>query len=294
MHRTAVLAGERLFRRLKTPRKVKMRRCFCFIILIACLAVFAERPGGRFISLSPSITEIMFAIGAGDSLAGVTAPADHPPEASTKEIVASYDGILFEKIAAMRPRECLTVSGMQSGESLGVIRRLGISVTEYPVSTLDELIACIVDVGKKCGREAEAGKLAERIRKSVEKISKEIPFKKERAIFLVGLDPAVAAGKGSYLNDLCRAAGFVNVLEQVPPSYSVISFDTIAGLDPDWIILPEGEIGKESREEFVGKIRAVNKKIMIGEISADLIMRPGPRVVEGVEKLAELRKGKKK
>ena len=271
-----------------------MRRCFCLIILIASFAILAERPGGRFISLSPSITEIMFAIGAGDSLAGVTAPADHPPEASTKEIVASYDGILFEKIAAMRPRECLTVSGMQSGESLGVIRRLGISVTEYPVSTLDELIACIVDVGKKCGREAEAGKLAERIRKSVEKISKEIPFKKERAIFLVGLDPAVAAGKGSYLNDLCRAAGFVNVLEQVPPSYSVISFDTIAGLDPDWIILPEGEIGKESREEFVGKIRAVNKKIMIGEISADLIMRPGPRVVEGVEKLAELRKGKKK
>lgn len=271
-----------------------MRRCFCLILLVACSAVLAEKPAGRFISLSPSITEIMFAIGAGDLLVGVTSPADHPVEASKKEIIASYDGILFEKIAAMRPQECLTVVGMQSGESLDVLRRLRIRVTEYPVSTLDELIACINDIGRKCGREEEAGKLTAGIRSSVDKISKELPLKKERAVFLVGLDPAVATGKGSYLNDLCRAAGFVNVLEDVPPSYSVISLDTIAGLDPDWIILPEGEIGKESREEFVGRIKAINKNIRIGEINADLIMRPGPRVVEGMEKLAKLRKEKKK
>lgn len=271
-----------------------MRRCFCLIFLVACFAVHAERPGGRFISLSPSITEIMFAIGAGDSLSGVTTPADYPGEAKKKEIVASYDGILFEKIAAMRPQECLTVEGMQSGESLDVLKRLGIRVTQYPVSTLDELIACILDVGRKCERDEEARKLAARIKDTVDKMSKELPLKKERAVFLVGLDPAVAAGKGSYLNDLCRAAGFLNVLEKVPPSYSVISFDTIAGLDPDWVILPEGEIGKESREEFVGRIRAIKKNIRIGEINADLIMRPGPRVVEGMEKLAELRKEKNK
>lgn len=281
-------------RRLKTTPKVKMRRCFCFLTLMICLTAWPQGRESGFISLSPSITEIMFAVGAGDLIAGVSAPADYPPEASGKTVVASYDGILFEKISALRPEGCLTVSGMQSRDSLDVIRRLGIGVAEYPVGTIDELYACIIDVGKKCGREKESAALVSRLKNEIRNVCKRLPSSTEKALFLVGLDPAVAVGKGSYLNDLCRAAGFRNVLEEVPPSYSVVSFDTIASRAPDWIIVPEGEIKKETVEAFVRKVRMFNKDVKIGEVPADLVMRPGPRVAEGVASLAALRKEKGK
>jgi len=245
----------------------------------------------KFVSLSPSITEILFAIGAGDLVAGVSAPADHPPEASRKEVVASYDGVLFEKIAAMKPDGCLTVSGMQGRDSLEVLRRLGIEVTEYPVATMEDLYACILDVGRKCRKVSRSEALVGEMKKKIALAAADIPSTKERALFLVGLDPVVAVGKGSYLNDLCKAAGFTNVLEDIPPSYSVVSFDMIAALQPDRIIMPEGEITKDVMDEFERKVKMFNKKAKFGEVPADLVMRPGPRVAEGVEKLAALRKG---
>jgi iron complex transport system substrate-binding protein len=271
-----------------------MRRCYYLALLLICLLCFADPPKNRFISLSPSITEIFFAIGAENSLVGVSAPADYPVEASKKEIVASYDGILYEKIAASKVTDCLTVAGMQSSDSLQVLKRLGINVTEYNVSTLNELYDCVIDIGKKCARENEAEAVAKKIRERIEIISPTLPAKKEKAVFLVGLDPIVAVGKGSYLNDVCKAAGFRNVLEDVPPSYSVISYDTIIEYNPDWIVLPKGEIKEETKEDFIRKIKMLNKKILVGEVPADFVMRPGPRVADGISKLAELRKRDKK
>jgi iron complex transport system substrate-binding protein len=276
------------------PRKVKMRRCFYLSLLLFCIFLPAEVPNGRFISLSPSVTEIIFALGAQDQLAGVSTPADYPPEASKKEIVASYDGILYEKVAALKPSDCLTITGMQSRDSLQVLKRLGIKVTEYHVSNLNELYACILDIGKKSAKEQQAAAIVKRIRERIENISFEFPPEKQKAVFLVGLDPMVAVGEGSYLNDVCKAAGFKNVLENVPPSYSVISYDTIVEYNPDWIVLPKGEIKEETKEDFVLKIKMLNKNISIGEVSADLVMRPGPRVADGIAKLSDLRKKDKK
>ena len=137
---------------------------------------------------------------------------------------------------------------------------------------------------------SESEALVGGMKKKIALAGANIPFTKERAMFLVGLDPAVAVGKGSYLNDLCKAAGFINVLEDTPPSYSVVSFDTIAALRPDWIIVPEGEITEGVMEEFERKVKMFNRDVKFGEVPADLVMRPGPRVAEGVEKLAALRK----
>jgi ABC-type Fe3+-hydroxamate transport system substrate-binding protein len=269
-----------------------MRRCFYLSLLFLTLFMSAGQPRGRFISLSPSVTEIFFAIGAGDTLVGVASPANYPAEASRIETVASYEGILYEKIASLSPSGCFTVKGMQSGDSLQVLRRLNINVTEYPVSTLNELYECILDIGTKSGRQEEAARIVEGIKERIKGISASLPAQNKKALFLAGLDPIVAVGKGSYLNDLFRASRFKNVLEDVPPSYSVISYDTIVSLNPDWIILPEGEINGETKEDFVKKLALLKKEIKTGEVPADLVMRPGPRVAEGVSILAALRMGK--
>lgn len=262
-----------------------MRRFFIclFLILFALSCLSQATNQNKFISLSPSITEIFFDIEAQDSLVGVISPNNYPLEASNKEVVATYGFVNYEKIFALNPSECLTIEGMQSSEELQRLRNVNIKVVEYKIENLEDLYAIVLDIGAKTNRKETAAERVLKIKREIDDISKNSGFL--RAIFVVGLDPVVAVGKGSFLNDVLKKCGIENVFGNQIPSYFTPSFEMIVEKNPQTIILPKGEINKNSIESFLSKLKKFLPSLKTIEVEADLLMRPSLRIVEGMKQI---------
>lgn len=267
-----------------------MRRFFVslFLVIFSVLLFSQSQSNDKYISLSPSITEIFFAIGAEESLIGVIFPNNYPEEASKKEVVASYGFLNYERIFTLKPKECLTIEGMQSTEELIRLRKLKISVTEYKIETIEDLYKVILDIGEKTKKREPALKCVENIKTVVDKIKENIS--EQKGLFVVGFDPLVVAGKGSFLNDVLKKCGIRNVFEDQSPSYFTPAFEKIIEKKPDIVLIPVGEINSNSKENFIKNLKIFVSSIETIEVEADLVMRPSIRIAEGIKKIREKRR----
>lgn len=267
-----------------------MRRFFILLFLIiSYVSLFSQsQSNNKFISLSPSITEIFFAIGAEESLTGVISPNNYPKEASKIEVVASYGFINYERIFTLKPKECLTIEGMQSTEELSRLRNLKISVTEYKIESIEDLYKVILDIGERTGKRETALNCIEKIKKVVDKNDENIP--EQKGLFVVGLDPLIVTGKGSFLNDVLKKCGIRNVFEDQSPSYFTPTFEKIIEKKPEIVLIPAGEINSNSKDNFIKNLKKFVSSIKVIEVEADLIMRPSVRISEGIEKIREKRR----
>ncbi len=237
------------------------------------------------------MTEILFAVGAGPEVVGVCAPASFPPEAEALPIVASWDRLDAERVLALRPTSCFTVEGMQPPHSLGALKRLGVEVVSYPMKSLEDLWACVEDVGKRTGHPAQGHKVAAELRARVAAAGQGHHGPPRRALVVVGLDPIVAAGPGSFLNDVLKAAGYSNALGGTADSYPTLSLEDAVRARPDAVIFPEGEISPRECESFAGSLRTMEgTPVSAVAVPADLLVRPGPRTAQAVEILARERR----
>ena len=269
-----------------------MRRFFICILFLVSMAVRAGGSHGRFVSLSPSITEIFYAIGAEDTLAGIVAPADYPPEASQKEVVAGYDNVRYERIFALGVTDCFTTEGMQNRQTLKRLEELKINVVEYKMGSLEDMFASIIDIGSRSGRKEAAEKLVSRLRNELDAATKDNPREKRKAVFVVGADPLIVAGKGTFLNDVLDKAGLVNAFAERSPSYFTASPEMIVEAEPEFLVLPGGEIGPKDKESLLTQLKPFIKDLKVLEVNAGLVTRPSPRVVQGIMKLLqEMKKG---
>ncbi len=247
---------------------------------------------GRWVSLSPSMTEVLFAVGAGREVAGVCAPASYPPEARALPAVASWDRVDVEAILSLHPKTCFTVEGMQSPEVLATLRRLGVPVLVYPMRNLEDLWQCMMDVGKRTGHGREARDLVRVLESRVRAASPVGGEPRLSAVVVVGLDPLVAAGRGSFLDGVLQAAGYKNALGAVAESYPALSVERVAAAEPAVLIMPEGEIPADLGNAFAARLRKLEgKPLREIWVPADLLVRPGPRTVEAIEALASARRG---
>ncbi len=237
------------------------------------------------------MTEILFAVGAGSEVAGVCAPSTFPPQAATLPAVASWDRLDVERVLALAPAACFTLEGMQSPQSLDALRRLGVEVDTYSIRSLDDLWDCMASVGKRTGHERKAREVVAGLKSRVAKAVEGLSGPPRRALVVVGLDPLVAAGPGSFITAVLRAAGFENALEGVGDAYPVLSMEAAAAAAPEALIVPEGEISAESCERFEADLsRLTARPIQSIAIPADLLVRPGPRTADAVESLAAARR----
>jgi iron complex transport system substrate-binding protein len=245
------------------------------------------------VSLSPSVTEILFALGAGPQVGGLCAPANYPPEAASVPVVATWDAVDVEAIVALKPSACFTVEGMQGPQALASLRRLGVPVVVYPMRSLDDLWACIRSIGERIGRGAQGEALAASLEARVRAAAPPPGSEPQPALVVVGVDPVVAAGPRSFLDGVLRAAGFRNVCPGAGESYPALSLEDAARCAPRWVIFPEGEFSREAAQTLTDDVgRLTGRPVRSLFIPADLLVRPGPRTPEAVERLrAALREG---
>jgi iron complex transport system substrate-binding protein len=247
---------------------------------------------GRIVSLAPSITEILFAIGAGPRVVGVTQYSNYPPEAARLPKVGSYVNLSLEKILALRPD---LVIGIRDGNPKAVIDRLtelGVPCYIVDPKSLDGVITTVQNIGRAVGREPVAAKIAGQMASRIREVERRVAgTARPRVFYQIGVEPIVSAGQGTFPNILIETAGGKNVAADMA-AYPQLNVEQVLVARPEIIIVTSmtREYDFERVKGFWGRwpdLPAVAAE-RIYVVDSDLMDRPSPRIVEGLETLARL------
>lgn len=249
----------------------------------------------RLISLSPSNTEVLFALGLGDRLVGVTEYCNYPPEAQDKAVIGGFATPSIEKIIELEPD--LVLASTIHEEDLPLFDEVGITVMVVESSTLVELFTTMSLVAEVSGvtaaGEALIASMQERINAVEAVIAAVPPAERTLVYYEVYSDPLMSAGQGAFINEIIQLAGGVNIFNDLADNYPEVSAEVVVERQPEVILFPDyhgtadlvletmtGRPGWESVPAVInGRVHA---------ISDDAFARPGPRVVEAVEEAAAL------
>lgn len=248
-------------------------------------------PSPRIISLAPSVTETLFAIGAGEEVVGVSQYCDYPLQARRLPKIGSFLTPNIEAIVALRPT---LVIGLPTSSDLREIRALqtmGIATLEVNENSVAAIEAGVETIGDAIGQPQAAGDLVAQIRSRItateEKLANAQP---RRVLMVVGHQPLVAVGRGTYLDELLTLAHACNVAAFSKQSWPRLSLEYIVAIRPEVIL--DGQMGTDpgAPAEFWARypsIPAVRQQQVFG-YPDDLVLHPGPRMPQTLELLARL------
>ena len=270
----------------------------CFLLLLFFLsgcrrsapAAGGDRvPARRVVSLAPNLTEILFAIGAGPSLVGVSDYSDFPPQAASLPHVGGLDPSA-EAVAALRPDLVLaTADGGNRKGAVSALEAAGIPVLLVPGGSLDDVLAGIRQIGARTGHSEEAERLVRSLAARREAVRRETAGRKRPwAVLLVWPDPPQAAGGKTFLNDVLTEAGAENLLAD-RPGWPVVSPEFLATASIDVLVVPDSPGNRPvfDRAVLSGALsRGAAAKARIVRVDESSLTRPGPRVFSALEDLA--------
>jgi len=272
-----------------------MKKTLLIITLI--LAILSPRAGlyaaqKRYISLAPSTTEILFALGLDEEIAGVSSYCNYPLKAKLKEKVGDFSRPNIEKIVSLRP-DYIFCTGLEQAPVIAELRRLNLKVCVSDPVNLEGVFDSIREIGKITGRVNAAENLINNMQDEVQEVSskvKLIPLEKRPKVFIeIWYDPLTTAGKGSFVNELLILAGGVNIAGDTRIPYSIFSPEEVIRRNPDCIIFAYMDPKKpqkllEGRLGWRG-ISAVKNNRLYNDINPDILLRPSPRIVLGIKEI---------
>ena len=252
------------------------------------------RPAQRIVSLAPSLTETLFAISAGDAVAGVTSYCTYPKEATQKPQVGGMINPSLEAIVALTPD--LIVLSMEGNvrEDFDRLTTLGAAVFVSNPRSLADIRTSIGQLGTLAGRSADASRLAAELAAVEADVVRGVSGPKVRTLLIVSIRPLIVAGGHTFLNELLETAGATNLAARFPATYPTLSREAVVSEDPD-LLLVTSEVIADARllfDEFPEwtSLKAAQRS-RIYRIDADLVSRPGPRSVEALRMIARLVRG---
>ncbi len=258
-------------------------------------SVILDGPPKRIMTLAPSNTEILFALGAEDRVVAVDQWSDYPPAAKAKPRISPLNPSL-EQIVRLRPDLILSTHG--GAEPLLPLEQQGIKVLILSPRTLEDVYQNILLIGRIVDAGGRAERLVRAMRQRVAAVTASVRDAPRPTVFveLDGTDPTrpFTAGPGSFIDVLIRLAGGANVAAPSRTAWPQFSLEELIRADPDLIILGDAlvPISPQTPEMVVRRpgwnlLRAVRRGA-IYPIETEVVSRPGPRIVEGLELLARL------
>jgi iron complex transport system substrate-binding protein len=247
----------------------------------------------RIVSLAPSITEIIFALGESERLKGVTQHCDFPAEAQSLPKVGSYVHPDLEKIVALKPDLCIAVRDGNPEKIATELEKLSIPVYVVDPRNLGTAVDTVLEIGQILNAGEKAQHLAKEMRTRIERVKERVAGIKARprVFFLIGNAPIVSAGNDTVIHELINTAGGQNLAEG-PVSYPLFSVEQVLALQPEVIIITsmtkQSNIEQVSSEwkKYEGLPAVRNHRVFI--VDADLFDRVTPRLVTGLETLAAI------
>jgi len=234
----------------------------------------------RVVSLTPNLTEILFALEAGPQVVGVTGNDHFPPEVDRLPKIGDLQ-LNYEALLQLHPDLVVYDPALNSAH-LAQLQKLGLNLQPLSTQTLPEMLDSIQRLGAKIGRTEQAARLVGKLQAELALCRRRAAKMKYHPAALVEIwhDPLVAAGKGSYSSEVMELAGFRNILSR--PGYPNIDLEELQRLDPEVLILTHPLPATPAWK----RLRAVREGRVL-EISEDLLVRPGPRVLEALHRLQD-------
>lgn len=266
--------------------------------LAVVLAIVACRPkppaksgAARIVSLSPSTTEAVFAVGAGGRLVGRSRYCDWPPEVAKLPQVGGYVDPSFEAILALRPELVVGARGPAGTAITDKLDARGIAWYFPPTESFAEIDAMILGIGERTERADAARAFVEKMHAEIEEVSRSAAsLPRVRVLLVFGLEPISVAGPSSFPDEMLAKVGAENVVAE-GPAYPTIGVERVLVLDPDVII--DAAMGEKNTAERMGKnapgwgrVRAVREGRLVS-LPDESVLRPGPRIAEGLRALAK-------
>ena len=261
--------------------------------------VTVPRPVKRIVSMAPSVTEMLFAIGLDEEIVGVTNFCDYPDTARKKPKIGGYYDPNIEAVLSLAPDLIVATPDGYSKERVEKLDQAGISVFLVNPQKIDEVLEAMLTLGEVTGKGNAAkqvvGNLSARVNAVRAKVSS-IPLEERPKVFYeIGHDPLITAGPGTFVDNLISAAGGINIASDAPTDWPRYSVEAVIMKEPDIIITaphvsPGENDATEIRSGVWQKYRTMPavRNGRIYPVDSDILLRAGPRIVDGLEKLYRL------
>lgn len=244
----------------------------------------------RVVSLAPNLTEIVFAVGGGDSLIGNTTYCDFPVEARSIEKVGDTLHPSLERIIALRPQVVLVSTASQLEVFTQQLDSHNIAVFVTDPHDLEGVFRSITQVGEIIGKTEQARILVAKLRERSAAVDNAVKgFPRIRLFYQLSAEPLYTAGCDAFVTDLIKRAGGESVTADVPGAWPKYSAESALAARPDAVILPTGGSmgeGNSNVAEALSKSPAAQHG-RVYKINDDYLVRPGPRAVDGLEEMAK-------
>lgn len=246
-------------------------------------------PVNRVISLAPNLTEVVFAIGAGDRLVGRTSYCNFPDEAKAVAEIGDTLQPNLERIISLQPQVVLISTASQLEVFTQQLQNQNIAVFVTDPHDLDGVFRSIEHIGRIVGHTDQAVQLIQKLRdrtRSVEEAVKQKP--PVRVFYQLSEEPLYTAGRDAFVTDLMRRAGGTSVTADVPGAWPRYSNESALAAKPEAIILPTGGSMGAANSTVTEALRQSPAALAghVYKINDDLLVRPGPRAVDGLEAMA--------
>ena len=240
-------------------------------------------PVNRVVSLVPSMTEDLFAVGAGSKVVGVSTFTDYPPQAKRLPVVASFASIATERVVALHPDLAI---GIDAQDRLASdLRRAHIPVLLLHDDGYDDIFRNLIEIGAATGHAGEAEALVKRLRARTEALVRSVKRRARRptAFVVLGTAPVFTVGNGSYIEHLIDLAGGRNAAGDVRAPYARYSAEALVARQPDLLIVdPDIHLNDVLNQAPWNALRAVKQHHVYTLPDAAILERPGPRYNEGL------------
>jgi len=254
------------------------------------LAVEAPVPR-RVVSLAPSVTETLFALGFGDRVVGVTTYCDYPPGARRLPKIGGFINPSLEAIVDKRPDLVIGVRDSSHPVKTKEIESLGIKVVLISVTSLDDIMNSFKSIARLLGNPQAGDRLADKIIRQLEAVKKRVaPTPRRSTLLAVGIRPLVAVGGKNFIDELITLAGGANIAGNSTQPWLTLPDEYVVAKAPQVII--QAGMGSErgAPDKYWRDLKSIPavKEGRVYSYPSDKILRPGPRVGEGLEEIARL------
>lgn len=267
------------------------------LFLLAAFPAHAQTPRQGVVSLAPNLTELVCAMGFGAQLTARSSACDFPPDVTALPIAGDFGRPNLEAIERLRASVVL-VTDVENPASLHALRQAGVRCLELSCEGWTNLLGAAESIGRELGDPRRAQRWVEGMRTRRDGIGRRVAGAwngraRPRVYIEIWKEPLTTTGGGSFLDDLVTLAGGRNISAGLQEKYPRVAPEWVIRENPDAIVLlympgkeRDAAAGVTGRTGWSG-LKAVRNRAISADIAPDLLLRPGPRCLDGVEKLAE-------
>jgi iron complex transport system substrate-binding protein len=244
----------------------------------------------RVVSLAPNLTEIVFALGKGDQLAGDTDFCDYPPEATKKPHVGGPQNPNFEQIVALKP-DLILATAINRHETVDALDRLGLPVFQTDPHSVNEMVATVEHIGNALNLTETTAPLVNDLRARLGELDRRLTgTQPRRVLFIVWTDPLISVGRDTFIADALRHAGARSVVD-TGAEWPRVNLEEIVKLQPEFLVFAGAHAGDTQHDIDALRSRPGWRQLNAMRqgnivVISDAINRPAPRMVDAIEQLA--------